>query len=819
MALKRTHVCIVFLLWVLSIVGCGPREAGHDLQTRPACPLSGKPRGIELLRDTWGVPHVFAETDAGAMYGLGYVAAEDRAFQMYYNLRIIQGRLAELLGDVKVGVSRAAPEGRNSALRNDIEMRTIGYYRAAQNLAGNLDGETLTLLQAYSDGVNAYINSHRAELLYLFEKLDLEPEPWTPAACIASWWRLALFFSGDGLREMTTYYEIKDGQRQVRTLSLDDAADATRGRPIRDDASVIQRDDVSDEWVRKVMDYARQHNLTRKVDSAPANRPPPPPPRFSHAWVAGRGRTTDGSAVLVSDPQTPVRNPSLFYEFHVSGKTFNARGIGVPGSPIILIGFTKNVAWGMTALGADQADLFLLKTDPNHPNQYLFDGRWRDMEVHSETIKVKDGPQQTITFRQTHLGPVVTSLAMGVRPGDEVALKRIPISESKHDTLEGALAMMRARDVYEFQRATGGWHFPSANCVFGDSKGNVGYKTILALPIRSANALLDAMAAHEGWSSENDWQGFLPHELLPQVINPKQGWIVTANHRPIASFYPIPMGISTGSLGDTDRSWRLKERMAAKDSFSPKDVLDVHYDTVSPIKRDLVRLGYHLRDVQRFPLEEETLEALDYLEDWRANGFKSEMAIKGTEIMNLMPMAFRQNFEAATIYGGGLSGLCNMLQTVNERIKKDPNAWLSEPEAEYVNLILRAAWRYGKANYGDDPAKWQQQGRTKLLETKLPYFSTLDGFESLDQEKDLTLPELTCIEGGTILSQQAQSYTQYVTLKDADESLALLPIGQSEQPDSPYRLSGYDLWSKGKLRPAPLSREKVEKIKKSQEKL
>jgi penicillin amidase len=484
----------------------------------------------------------------------------------------------------------------------------------------------------------------------------------------------------------------------------------------------------------------------------------------------------------------------------------------VPGSPNILIGFTENVAWGLTALGADQADLFLLKTDPNRPNQYLFDGQWRNMEVHSETIKVKDGRQRTITFRQIHLGPVVTSLAMGIRPGDEVVLKRIPICESKSDTFQGALAMMRSKNVYEFQQATGGWRFPSGNCVFGDSKGNIGYKTVLALPIRSAHALQGARAAHEGWSSENDWQCILPHELLPQVINPKQGWLVSANHRPIASFYPISMGISTGSLGDTDRSWRLKERVLTKEIFRPEDVLDIHYDTVAPIKRDLVLLGYHLRDVQKFPLEEETLKALDYLEDWRANGCKSEMVVKGTEIINLMPMAFRQQFVAATIYGGGISGLCNMLQTVNARIEKDSNAWLTEDEAGYVNLILRAAWRYGKANYGDNPAIWHERGKAKLLETKLPYFSTLDGFESLDQEKDLTLPSLNCIEGGTILSQKAQSYTQYVTLNDADESLALLPIGQSEHPENPYRLSGYDLWSQGKLRPAPLSRKKVEKI-------
>jgi len=811
MTLKHIQVFIIFPLMVFLIAGCSPERANHQSQPQSA--------SIELLRDTWGVPHIFAETDAGAMYGLGYAAAEDRAFQMYYNLRIIQGRLAELTGNVKIGVSSRQPQGRNSALRNDIKMRTIGFYRAAQKVAANLEGENLVLLQAYSDGVNDYIRNNPNDLLYLFETFNLEPEPWTPAACIASWWRIALFFSGDGLREMPAYYDIKDGKRRVRSFTLDDAAGAIRGRPIRDDASVIQRDDVTDEWIRKVMDFAQQHNLRRKVDVSPPRRRPPPSPRFSHAWVVGKDKTTDNSSVLVSDPQTPVRNPSLFYEFHISGKTFNARGIGVPGSPNILIGFTENISWGLTALGADQADLFVLKTDPNHPNQYLFDGQWRNMEVHNETIKVKDGRERTITFRQTHLGPVVTSLAMGVRPGDEVVLKRIPICEPKTDTFQGALAMIRSKDVYEFQQATGRWRFPSGNCVFGDTKGNIGYKTILALPIRSAHALLDARAAHEGWSSENDWQCILPHELLPQVINPKQGWLVTANHRPIASFYPISMGISTGSLGDTDRSWRLKERVLAKEIFRPEDVLDIHYDTVAPIKRDLVLLGYHLRDVLKFPLEEETLKALDYLEDWRANGCKSEMAVKGTEIINLMPMAFRQQFVAATVYGGGISGLCNMLQTVNARIQKDPNAALTEPEAEYVNLILRAAWRYGKANYGDDPAIWHERGKAKLLETKLPYFSTLDGFESLDLENDLTLPGLKCIEGGTILSQKAQSYTQYVPLNDADGSLALLPIGLSEHPGSPYRLSGYNLWSQGKLRPAPLSRKKVEKIVTSKKRL
>jgi len=394
----------------------------------------------------------------------------------------------------------------------------------------------------------------------------------------------------------------------------------------------------------------------------------------------------------------------------------------------------------------------------------------------------------------------------------EVALKRIPICEPQRDTFQGLLDMIRAKDVTEFQKALGGWRFPSANCVFGDRKGNIGYKTILALAVRSAHSLLDEKAAHEGWDSANDWQETLPHELLPQVINPEQGWLVTANHRPIASFYPISMGISTGSLGDTDRSWRLKERVRAVEQFTPEDVLSVHYDTVNAIKRDLVKLGYHLRDVQKYPLEEDTLKALDYLEPWVAAGCKLEMPIAGTEIVNLMPMAFRQNFAAAVTYGGGLSGLCSMLQTIGGRIEANPNSVLTEEEADYVNLMVRAAWRYGVASYGDDPNAWNQRAKQALLETKLPYMSTLDGFGSLDEQKDITHPALQCVDGGTILSQKAQSYTQYVRLDDADKSMSILPVGQSEHPDSPYHLSTYELWARGQLHPAPLSRNAVDRL-------
>lgn len=158
----------------------------------PAAAPAGPDRSygrVELIRDKWGIPHAFSDTDAGAMYALGYAAAEERGFQMHYSLRIIQGRLAELVGDVR------KLRRRETAVHNDRMMRTFGFYRAARRVAGGLDAGTGGLLEAYCKGVNDYFAAHRDELHPLFGKLGLDPEPWTPADCIVSWWHLGQFLS------------------------------------------------------------------------------------------------------------------------------------------------------------------------------------------------------------------------------------------------------------------------------------------------------------------------------------------------------------------------------------------------------------------------------------------------------------------------------------------------------------------------------------------------------------------------------------------------------------------------------------------------
>ena len=224
------------------------------LRTMPASAAPPEAYGkIKLLRDTWGVPHVFSETDAGAMYGLGYACAEERGFQMHYALRIIQGRLAEVVG-ARPSVARP----RETAVDNDRKMRTFGFNRAAQEVAANLDSDTLELLTAYSAGVSDYVAAYRENMHPLFKVTGLQPEPWTPADCIASWWHLGQFFAGDGTCELLHYRNITSGAVEARRGGRGQAPTPS-ALWADDEAAVVGREDVSDEWVAKLGAFAREH--------------------------------------------------------------------------------------------------------------------------------------------------------------------------------------------------------------------------------------------------------------------------------------------------------------------------------------------------------------------------------------------------------------------------------------------------------------------------------------------------------------------------------------------------------------------------------
>ena len=743
---------------------------------------------VELIRDSWGVPHVFADTDGGAFFGLGFASAEDRGFQMHYNLRTIQGRMSEIFGQGE----------KNRYLTHDRKMRALGFYRTAREVSGKLDAQSLEFLQCYCDGVNEWFAKHPDQHHPLFKKLEITPEPWTVADCIASWWYLGQFFSGDGLHKLENYRNMMKPGATARPSNI----------VVDDTAAVVGLEDVSPTWVEQINQYQRKHGYVGAGPGAITDSP-----SFSHAWVVGGKRSTTGSAVLVSDPQVPVCNPSVFYEFHVCGSSINARGAGVPGSPGLLIGFNQSVAWGITALGADQADLFRLKTDKAYPNQYQLDGEWLDMQSVRESIRVKGGSPVEMTVRLTRFGPVVSEFAQAKDGDPEVALKRVPLCDTDRETIQGVFQMMLSTDMASFVKGLAQWRIPSVNVVFGDQQGNVGYWMQAAIPARSRHDPHRGEVAQDGSQSQNDWQGFVPHDLLPHVINPKRGWIASGNHRPIGSFYPIPFGIGKGSTGHSLRSWRLYERLAEKELFQPSDVLAIHFDDTCPMRRDVLRIGRHLDRNAGNELSAPAKSTLTNLDFWYQSGSHSDMNLTGSALSMELVTEFRAHATPlAKTYGGGAAGLKGLLVDVKARIDRNPQEELSADEIKFFEGVLASAWLSANKKYGSDAATWDEQARQRFQQQRRPYFDGMSGFGSIDPSGDLLSPALACTDPQTIKSQVGQGYTQYVPLGNVDAAQSILPPGQSERIDSRWRTSTWELWEQGALHPAPLSRNGVSAI-------
>ncbi|MGE0481083.1 MAG: penicillin acylase family protein [Phycisphaerae bacterium] len=537
---------------------------------------------ITIIRDTWGIPHVFSNSDEGAMFGAGYATAEDRLFQMHRNRRAVQGRLAELVGNMPGG-------SFGSTVQQDVYFRHHQLYKYSQRAAANLDVGTQRLLNAYCDGVNHYITTHAGQLHYLFA--GQTPEPWTPADCVAVWNRMADYF-GAGSSAFGKSRQQHEFERLVAQFGLEAAIEMFVGTPVVDEsAAVVLPADLPQTTVDAMYQYAIDHGFG---NGTPLQGPPntfsgAESAKFSHAWVVAGARSTTGAALLHSDPQTAVASPSLFYELHVRGQTFDARGIGTAGCPGFLIGFNRRIAWGLTALGADMADLFELQS--TGPNQYSYDGAPYMMDVSNEQILVRNGTPVPITVRDSIIGPVVTPLCQDVHTGEEFVLQTLPSHDAARHTVQGTIAMMRGETLATFIDALDGWRHPGANIVFGDDLGNIAYWTLAAIPVRSALAPVGPRIAQDGSASQYQWQETLPLHVRPHVINPARGAIWSGNHLPIGSWYPIPLALGTGGGGDTTRSWRLAERLAGSAVLSPADMLTVHRDDVNPARRVVLRAG------------------------------------------------------------------------------------------------------------------------------------------------------------------------------------------------------------------------------------
>ncbi len=739
---------------------------------------------VEIIRDRWGIPHVYGEDERAVFYGLGVAMAEDRLFQMCLKRREAVGRLAEILG--------AGDEGK--FVESDRLVLTLDLAGAAERELAFLDERDRLNLEAFARGVNAYLDENWEGHSALFAKYGGKPEPWRASDSLAIWARLSLMFSmhwkGEALAKRA--FEKNPGAYRKSNLSESLA-------PRIDDAAAVVSEE---EFARSYPDaYAKLKAIGEDDFEYVCPDFGPTPPKMSHNWVVSGARSTTGKPIVQGKPQSTVQCPSMKYEFHITGGRYNARGTTWPGVPACLIGFNEHCAWTATALNTDAGDLFEERVNPDDAGQYLFMGRWKSFSKRSERIPIKDGETISLEIAESIHGPVVNELVEGVEAREVFALKT-SFLDAGTSSVGAVFGMMRARDWDSVRGAMSGYCGPGGHFVYGDVHGDIGYQGAVKIPARRYRRTLP----RQGWTGEDEWE-ILPFEFMPSMKNPKANYIGTANCLPFGAWHPF---VTCDGVGGGPRSWRVKELFEGDRVFSVEDfVNEIHRDSVSVGVRDFAALA--LAIVDEDGCESETVsKAAEELRRWDGKmltdspGFGLANSILELILKSLAGADWHA--DRAMRYATGWGEFLSMLRGHKRELDSNGSTPKEAKLRAWFVETLKQACEWPESS---DPP-WDAAGMVH----EMPYQNN-GWFGSLAPELDQASPPLRSPITQTLWSQRGESYDQIVDLSDVDRSLAFTPPGNSERPESAHFLDQAEFWKSGTLHPAPISREGVEKIRES----
>jgi penicillin G amidase len=553
-----------------------------------SCSLGGLDAAVEVYRDRWGVPHIYAATMHDLMFAQGFVHAQDRLWQMDFQRRLIAGRLAEIFGPAVLPVDRA--------------VRTLGLRRVAEQEADLLSAEGLADIAAFAAGVNACMAQR--PLPTEFTLLRYRPEPWTPADSL-SWakmmaWTLSINWETELLRARLIERLGPQRARELEPAWREEWPVVAAGMPptiITEHAPWAAQHPPSDD-APPIAETKRPTDHQSTLTDFPTGRDA----AGSNNWVVAGKRTATGMPLLANDMHLLLSAPAIWYENHLvldpalagkedGGKTepLNITGVTFPGIPYIVAGHNGYVAWGYTNGFADVQDLYIERLRRSDDGvQYEHNGEWRAAEVRQEIIPVKGGAAAIEEVIVTRHGPIINSLAPGLasqfgpREGDApAALPDAPLALrwtalEPNRMIDALRGMIHARTCLEFEAGLADWIVPVQNVVYADTQGNIGYTHMGRIPIRAQG---DGSVPVPGWTDEYEWIGYIPFEELPHLYNPPQGFVVSANNRVPDAAYPH---FISNEFAQGDRAQRIVEMLASRPKIDIEFIRRMHFDSISP---------------------------------------------------------------------------------------------------------------------------------------------------------------------------------------------------------------------------------------------
>lgn len=739
--------------------------------------LLGLHERAEVLRDRFGVPHIFAADDHDLFFLQGYVTAQDRLWQMDLYRRAAAGRLAEVLGE--------------PAVESDRLMRTIGLSRAAALDLSAVSPGTLAILQAYADGVNKFLEQHGDGLPFEFLLLGYKPERWSALDSLTTA-KLQLYdAAGNYTQELLRAGLVERFGLEVLPVLMPDPGGAV----------------AFDE--RAWAEVAALLGPGTTVPGALALRSilgGAGEGQGSNCWALSGAKTKSGKPLLAGDPHLPVRNPSIWYEIALAAGEVALIGFSIPGVPGVVIGHNDKVAWSFAYAYADTQDLFVEHQDPADLRRFEYQNRFEAATFLRESITVKGRAEPlVIDVTITRHGPIITPLLTDQKA--QLALRWTALDATR--TVDAVLGMNRARSVDDFRRASADFSGAALSACVADTGGHIGYLLVGRLPDRPG----DGRLPQAGWTGTNDWRGLLPAEADLFVKDPADGVVLNANNRPQRS------QSEAGWMGEWDPGFRYAYLRSGLDEIRSADVaamsrLQNDYTSL-PVQRyrdalvsarPTTALGQQVQKIVREwdgSLSVESAGAAIY-EAWLGQMSRTVFADKlGATLYDEYLKDGRPTYALYQLLASTTSPWFIVLGD-QSLAGRDALAGAAL-DAAAKDLVKRIGaditkWRWGDLHAIAFEHPLSAVKPLDLLLTIGPVKRAGDGYSPNNGAYSLAKPF-------RLVSHASER--QLVDLGDLDASRSIIPTGQSGQPFSRHWGDQTTLWANGETKPMPLSRERI----------
>jgi penicillin G amidase len=736
----------------------------------------------KVITDKRGVPHIYASNQHDLYYLTGYVTAQERMWQMDLIRRATKGRLSEIFG--------------KSYVQTDLFLRSLNMTEKSRIVIEKEDPLIKSVMQAYADGINKWIEEHNNKLPVEFRLLSYKPEPWTLEDITN-----IIGYMGWDLASSNLSDELKN-YRLIKKLGAKEASELLPDWNIVDEV-VFPGFELNDYEISKSMSFIASMDKLEELGLASFSG--------SNNWAVSGKRSKTGSAILSNDMHLSFGVPGTWIQMHqvVPGE-LNVTGVMIPGEPFIVAGHNENIAWGMTNLSVDDIDLYAEKVDSS--GNYMFNGEWIPMKSRDEVISYKKGGSETYKILSTHHGPIIS----GMKNINDAVLAMKWSGFDYSDEIKAVYLIDRASNWEEFRTAVSYFKSISQNFAYADVKGNIGINAGGGVPLRKGAGEVP----RSGVTDEFDWKGYLPFELLPSSYNPADGFVSSANQRTVCSDYPF---FISGNFALPFRIKRIREMASEKEILGIDDFKKMVTDNHSAYASMLTPVILKAAEKTKFtdPKKE---KAIELLRNWDYAMDADKVAPTLFEFIHIELAHNIMADELGDLYGSPLGRQYDFY--IYRSVTEAPDHWvdnINTPQIETFDDIIIAsindavdtlAKRYGSRITDWEWGKIHSVTFTHPMGTK----KILDKLLKLNSKKYAVGGSYHTVEpyayNEKFMSIHGASERYIYNTANWDESYAVIPTGTSGIAGSKFYLSQTDTYIKNGFYTDPFTEKAVISAKK-----